>query len=212
MRYTTRLTLFSLSGCLLFGLAIAGCGSDSAIPETPKDLAMPDLVTLPDLSVPADLTVPKDFSVPPDLTPRPDYSAVTCGNATCAKGQTCCITVDAQNQMVSESCQASCDKDAGAVPLACDGPDQCGGNPCCVDIAFANNMVQTNGAMCTKNMGSCNFNFMGMGVTTRLCHQDVDCAGQQVLGMPLKCCSAQAQPIHFCAIPINMGGIAVTCP
>jgi hypothetical protein len=184
----------TLALCVLL-LAVGGCDDD-------------DTGGGPDLAAPADLLPPVDMAVR-----LPD--GVSCGNKTCAVGQSCCVTTNGMT--ASATCIAAGGSCAGGAVLACDGPEDCSGGTasgmyCCGTIQFSGMQdggVMFNGgeAMCT---GTCNFSFSQGSVTTRLCHADVDCTGLSFLGQAVdKCCtSAQAPGLHFCAAPFQ----GITCP
>jgi hypothetical protein len=79
----------------------------------------------------------------------PDFQAAVCTNA-----QTCCMT----NQG-GYNCKATCDATEKAA--VCDGPEDCGGSPCCLQFDF---QAQTNYATCDPNCQN-----------VRRCHTDADC-------------------------------------
>ena len=126
----------------------------------------------------------------------------------------------ANNMPSSATCVSSAGQCSGGSLLACDGPEDCGGGTgsgqfCCATINFTSMPdagVSFNGgnASCST---SCAFAFGQGSVTSRLCHEDVDCTG---LTGPLntalnKCCSSTMAPgMHFCAAAISQLG--VTCP
>lgn len=188
-----------LASLLPLCLLVAGCGDDTT---TAPDMSMPDLAPGPDLAM---------------RTP----DGVSCGQMTCPAGQSCCV-MTSNNMVTGASCIAPNGQCSGST-LACDGPEDCGGGTgsgqyCCGTIQFSGGGPDAgaptfNGgsAMCTS---TCNFNFGSGSVTTRLCHQDVDCTGLTgPLGTMLdKCCtSTQAPGMHFCANTFGMG-TGITCP
>lgn len=180
-------------------LCAAGCGDDTT--NAGPDMSMPDLAVGPDMAM---------------RTP----DGVVCGSMTCPVGQSCCV--QASGMVASAMCGTGGQCNGGAL-LACDGPEDCGGGTasgqfCCGTVKFTAGMgpdagapmFQGGDAMCAT---SCNFNFGQGMLTTRLCHQDVDCTGLTgPLGTQLdKCCSsAQAPGLHFCAT--TFPGLPVTCP
>ena len=200
-----------------FALALAplfiGCGDDGGLPITPKDLAVAPIL---DMAVaPPDLTAIKDLTVVTDLTSTlvGDFGGVLCGGQTCGMGQKCCASVQGMNLV--QMCQASCDADAGAFPIACDGPEDCMGNPCCAMVAVNGGGGGMGGAMCTNAPQACQINLAMNAVTTRLCHQDADCAGLTIplLLVPSQCCHLMGQPnTQICAAPINFMGFNFVCP
>jgi hypothetical protein len=162
-----------------------------------------------------------DMSMPLDLTPGPDIAVrtpdgVACGGTTvCPVGTSCCISSNG-TMVTGTTCVTSANMCMGAL-LACDGPEDCSGMQyCCGTIMFnmggpdgGGTTFQGGNSMCN---GTCNFNFGGNSVTTRLCQADVDCAGLTIplVGTQTTCCSSAMAPgLHFCAAAF--GGM-VTCP
>ena len=214
MRTASRLraSTYALALAPALALLAAGCGDDGGLAITPRDLTLPPQ---PDLTVvvPPDMTVLKDFAVPPDLTPASDFGGVLCGNMTCAPNQMCCATVE--NMNLVQTCQASCDGDAGMFVVACDGPEDCKGNPCCAMVSIGGGGMMMGGAMCTNAPNACQINLAMNAISTRLCHADADCAGLTIpiLGSPAQCCHEASQPnTHVCAAPINFMGFNFQCP
>lgn len=186
--------------CLLL---VAGCGDDTT---TQADMSMPDLAPGPDMAV----------RVP---------DGVVCGNMTCGVGQSCCIT-QSNNMATGATCVASAGACSSGTVLSCDGAEDCAGAGaagayCCGTVHFSAGtpdggapVFQGGSASCA---GSCSFNLGQGSLTTRLCHQDVDCMGLTgPLGIALdKCCSSsQAPGLHFCATNLGGlgGGAGITCP
>jgi hypothetical protein len=181
-------------------LLVGGCGDDNG--NGGPDMSMPDLAPGPDLAV----------RMP---------NGVVCGSATCAVGQSCCVTVSGMT--TTAACLPAGGNCAGAA-LACDGPEDCSSamQYCCGMITFTGGtnpdagapMFQGGNASCA---GTCDFNFVQgppSQVTTRMCSIDDDCTGLSAFGgsvMLNKCCSStQAPGLHFCAAALGFGG--VTCP
>ena len=209
MRIT--LCLVPLSLAVAIAALLPACGDDGGLPLTSKDLAV---APLPDLAVsPPDLTVVRDLTVVTDLTSIGDFGGVLCGGQTCGMGQKCCASVQGMNLV--QACQASCDADAGAFPIACDGPEDCMGNPCCAMVAINGGGGGMGGAMCTNAPQACQINLAMNAISTRLCHQDADCAGLMlpILGTPAQCCHPVGQAnTHICAAPLNFMGFNFQCP
>ncbi len=170
-----------------------------------------------------DTSVGPDMSMPADLAPGPDLAVrlpdgVVCGQMSCPVGQSCCVMTSG-NMTTSQMCIAAGGQCTGGAVLACDGPEDCSNASmpfCCGTIKFTGGgpdggatMFNGGNAMCT---GTCDFNFGGGMVTTRLCHADVDCTGLTAFGQNLnQCCSSAMAPgLHFCAAALGLGGI--TCP
>jgi hypothetical protein len=182
--------------CALF--SVAGCGDDTTAAKG-GDMS----VVVGDLSVGADLAVRK-----------PD--GVACGSMTCAVGENCCVATS-NNTVSGETCIAASASCAGST-LECDGPEDCGTNPyCCATLNLAAASVDgglpslAGGDASCK--GTCGFTVSTdlTTINTRLCHQDVDCAGLTLpfVGTALTCCSStMATGLHFCAAAIG----PITCP
>src|SRR5262245_43496636 len=140
MRIASRLRVPSRGLAIALAPALAllatSCGDDGIFVITPHDFSMPP--PQPDLTVavPPDMTVLPDLTIPPDLTELHDFGGVLCGAMTCAQGLQCCATVDVNGMMLTQSCEQSCNSDAGMFVQACDGPEDCMGNPCCVKGAI----------------------------------------------------------------------------
>jgi hypothetical protein len=186
-------------------LLVVGCGDDTNHNAADMSMSVPDLAMGPDMAV----------RVP---------DGVVCGSMSCAVGQSCCIT-QSNNMATGAACVASASACTSGTVLSCDGAEDCGGAGsagayCCGTIQFSGGtpdggapMFQGGDASCT---GTCNFAFAQGSVTTRLCHQDVDCTGLTgPLGIQLdKCCSSsQAPGLHICATNLGgLGGMGITCP
>ena len=209
---------FALSSFAFFGLALpllaGSCGDNSGLNVTPKDMA----VTPPDMTIILDMTAIPDLTRPPPPPKDMAYSqldanGVGCGMMTCAPGQTCCV--QNANGMLTQTCAKSCDADAGGFALQCDGPEDCGGNPCCVNI---NGTKPPKDSYCTMKTSDCQptidvNTFMGM---TRFCHVDGDCTHDAPNGTLKECCTGtySGQKQHICFDPayamFTQG--AITCP
>jgi hypothetical protein len=198
-------------------LVAAGCGGNG-LSTGAGDLAtapIPDLSTGPDFAVGPDLTPaagPEDMSIPPDLTqvePLPD-SGISCGNMSCALGQKCCVLV--KGMQVMPSCMDSCPD--GDVTLACDGPENCDGNPCCINIK---NGGFTGGAMCNTKPTDCApaIDIQTQSGMDRFCHTDNDCTSGLPGGSMLPLCctiSLTGSSAHVCLNKLFAGFIKATCP
>lgn len=201
-----------LLSCL--ALLVAGCGGGGSGLYTEK----PDLTPARDLSVAPDLAQPPDLAVPPDLAmplqdlrqpPVGDAAGVVCGNMTCGKGLKCCVEVQGMGAMAK--CLAGCPD--GNFPVACDGPEDCGGNPCCVDVKGA---MLSAGAVCTAKPSECvpQLQLQTQSGRSRLCHVNADCtAGVANSELPL-CCRVQqgGQQVQVCLNQLIAGFIGAACP
>ncbi|HZS38424.1 MAG TPA: hypothetical protein VFF06_16430 [Polyangia bacterium] len=179
----------------------AGCGSSNPTftDDAGNTLDLSQNMSLPDLSQP-----------PSDLA-----GAFVCGSqGVCMGGTVCCVSAGAGGQP-SGVCQASCG-DAG-VPVSCRGPDNCGGDPCCVTIA--NNVPQS--VACTSAPTACPtmYTFSGSMISsgqTRLCHTNNDCTSGLSNTQYPDCCTAMmggvTQQFCFSAGLASLSGGKVTCP
>lgn len=197
---------------LAFVLLVAGCGNNSL---STQDLSLPGT----DLSAAQDLSVPKgDLSTPADMTyrgPATDGGPLACGSATCAKGDVCCVT--GSGGSAAATCAASCAD--GGVSIACNGPGDCGGDPCCATLENAS----PKNVVCETAMNACPpmFDLATRSGMTRMCNVDGDCiAGltpQQAQSEMYKdCCHSNANSSsHFCfsaSIASGFPQAGITCP
>lgn len=181
-------------------LLAAGCGSGNPIMTddggNPADFA--GMMSLPDLSRP-----------PADLA-----GAFVCGTSgVCMNGTVCCVSAGGGG--ATGSCQATCGD--GGVPVQCRGPDNCGGDPCCVTIM---NNVPTM-VSCTAAADACKtmYTFNGAMIQsgqTRLCHLDGDCTSGDSSTQYPNCCTGMMNGVsqQFCfsmQLAALSGGV-VTCP
>jgi hypothetical protein len=187
-----------------FALLLAGCSSSGG--GTGTSPANP--TTVPSGGA-VDLGAGADFS----SSKQPESGGLACGSATCAPTQVCCVSVADGGVATGEACAApgSC---TGGYPIQCRGPEQCGGNPCCLNI----NTGAPTGISCTSAATECKpaLDVFTRTGKTRLCHVDADCtAGAQ--GTILNaCCTGKQGGLtqQFCfsktLADLSMG--AVTCP
>ncbi len=210
-----------------FALSVAGCGGSGLQTGTGDS---PDMAQVaapgPDLAMQAtpgpDLAIIEfeDMAAPvetPDLAQPPEPPAdagIQCGNQTCPLGQKCCATFG--NGMASATCMDSCGD--GALTIACDGPEQCGGNPCCVDVQ---NAMFNGGAMCTAAPTDCapTFDIQKRSGMDRLCHNDNDCTSGAANSQAPNCCTITqgGASVHTCLNKnfvglLGFAGIKATCP
>lgn len=175
---------FVTASLALLGIVtLVGCG-ESGLGTT--DLGGPDLS-----SIVADDMLPPDLSAPRDMTyvVRQDGGPVQCGAMTCGGTNKCCIDTRMDGGGPSAYCAATCNQ--GSVTVACRGPSQCAGNPCCVTL-----QGQSLGAIsCGTALTSCppDFNLQTFAGTTRLCEFDADCTAGAPSTMLNKCCQIMAQ-------------------
>lgn len=197
----TSLTLFLL-------VAAGGCGNNS-LPAQDMTSGTHDLAVSHDLSMASTM----DMTVPPDMAyrgPATDGGPLSCGNTTCAKDQVCCITANSAG--ATSACATSCAD--GGISVACEGPGNCGGNPCCATIKGAT----PSNVMCTTSPAACppSFDLATRSGMSRLCNVDGDCsAGLTGPQMYPDCCHYTANTsTHFC-FNKNYAGLTqgqVACP
>ena len=194
-----------------FAFTVAACGGSSGLNTGGGgDLAKaPDLGQSSDLALPPDLSSSGDFAVPPDLAESlPD--GLSCGNQTCGGSQKCCVML--KGMMATPTCMDSCPD--GDFTVACDGPESCMGNPCCVIIKNAK--VSGGGAMCTDQPTACPpaVDIQTQSGMDRLCHVDADCtSGAPNTQLP-KCCTVKqnGNPAHICLNMLYAQIAGGTCP
>jgi hypothetical protein len=190
-----------LSFALFF--AVAGCGNNGL--ATGDDMSVPDDQGTPDLTTSLDLTTVYDLTYFHEV----DGGGPMCGpNKTCSPGETCCV-VGLGSGSPSATCGAGCVD--GGLPIQCNGPAQCGGNPCCLTLE---NQTPT-GFLCTNAPGDCP-PMLAMGSSqTRACKYDGDCTAGLTSSMAPTCCHSTANPnSRFCFdsafVGFTMGQVA--CP
>lgn len=145
---------------------------------------------------------PADLAMPADLA-----NAFSCGNTVCMGGQKCCVTG------MTPMCAASCSD--GGFEAQCNGPANCGGNPCCITIGSG---FTVQGVACTTSPSACvpAVNPSTQSGMDRACHTDGDCTSG-VDGMPQlpDCCTNTQTMQHVCFNKSYLGlpGISGwTCP
>ncbi|MDB4965437.1 MAG: hypothetical protein JWN44_1126 [Myxococcales bacterium] len=127
-----------------------------------------------------------DMAQPQDLA-----NAFMCGSTYCPPNQKCCV-----NGM-TPTCATSCPGDGGFV-AECKGPENCGGNPCCITIG-SGFMIQD--VVCTTSPSACPpmVNVQTQSGMDRACKVDTDCtAGVSMPSLP-DCCTntMTAQKVCF---------------
>ena len=182
---------------------------DFASPPPPDISFTPDIgigffdaktVPLPDLSFPK-----FDLAGPVDLT----ANGVMCGGGqTCKVGDKCCIVQ--QGMMSSSQCLPSCPD--GNFSVACDGPEDCTGNPCCVAIMGG----APGGSTCTAAPNACPPQFSGIGSgQTRVCHTDGDCTSGIMTTQLNLCCTVPTPAgakAHVCLNKMFAQFVGGSCP
>lgn len=111
-------------------------------------------------------------TTPPDTPPGMgsiDCMGMTCDGAT----QQCCVNVTGMS--ATGECVARTDTCAGT-PVDCDGPEDCGGDPCCLSFAGGGGS-----AACTP--GGCGGGG-GFG-SLELCHAPTDCTDTSQMCCPI---------------------------
>ncbi|MGZ3443090.1 MAG: hypothetical protein ACXVDD_26395 [Polyangia bacterium] len=147
---------------------------------------------IPDLSMPADLA-----------------NAFMCGGSICTGSQQCCVTG------MTPTCASSCGD--GGFQAQCNGPANCGGNPCCITIGSG---FTVQGVVCTTSASACPpmVNAQTQSGMDRACHVDADCvAGLPSMPAPQlpDCCTntQTAQHVCFNKSYLQLPGITGwTCP
>jgi hypothetical protein len=134
--------------------------------------------------------------------PWVDGGPFMCGATTCGPGTTCCV------RMGDGGTTATCETSCAGLTVECQGPQHCGGNPCC--LTLSSQMPQS--IACTNAQTACppNLDVMGNGMT-RLCNVDGDCtAGASSTSYP-DCCTVNNQ--RFCFNKQFVGFVpGATCP
>lgn len=144
-------------------------------------------------------TAPFDASVPRDL------QTFTCGGAVCGSGTRCCVTTS--DGGVLAGCATGCDD--GGVWVACVGPQQCGGNPCCATYEGTVNADVS----CRQLPFQCTPALSPDGGQTRLCNGDSDCTDGVFTELG-ECCT-ETIPIRrrICFNSIRADSVpGMTCP
>jgi hypothetical protein len=193
-------------------------GVDLSTPPSP-DLSMAPL----DLSLPLDMVqLPLDFSgvdlVGVDLMAPPDFGGTSCGAMTCSGTQVCCLSSPSTG-----SCFPASGCDGGASPFACDGPEDCAGGQCCVEVVTSSGGGENGKSYCSASCpgGSYVLN-PGGGATEKsiMCHSDSECSGYSgtipiggMVGFNGCCHSNAATGSYHVCIPTSFAGAAgYTCP
>jgi hypothetical protein len=141
-----------------------------------------------------------------DLTYAPplDADGVTCGKQTCAPGLVCCLAGGV------EGCAQSCAD--GGNEFACDGPEDCMGNPCCTR---SDQNVATCGVAPTDCQPTVLNSDAGFTLITRFCHVDGDCTYGAQNTVLATCCTISPQPgliAHVCLTPGIAAMAGGACP
>ncbi len=154
--------------------------------EAPKDMSPSD--------------APRDGAPPDVLFPL----GVQCGQPLCSVGQVCCYSPQIAY------CATSC-PDGGIITavLACDGPEDCSGNPCCVVLKSSTT------AACTQGSGECEHQFRGRqgGGQSRVCHVDGDCTAGIPNTSAVRCCTMKWLKMRICVTKAeaDSGGSEFDC-
>jgi hypothetical protein len=182
-------------------------GDDQSVGSGGDDLSQASQ----DLSVSGDLAMPAqpDLAMPQDLSGIDLMGVFVCGSNLCSSTQTCCVT--AANGMFSGACTTGSCPDGG-VPVACEHPQDCKGDPCCMNVA---NGSPTDVA-CTTSMSACvpNINIGTQSGPTRLCNTSADCTAGPVTTNDPDCCTYVKYGVHMCfnKTVAGLSGGKFTCP
>ena len=95
----------------------------------------------------------------------------------------------------------------GQGPLACDGPEQCGGNACCFDLPLDVNGLGPD-VYCTGSPDACLPKTTVSTLTTRLCETDADCVAGGISTVWPYCCpsSVNNHAAKTCGGPCHRPG------
>jgi hypothetical protein len=182
---------------LTFVFAAVGCGSSSG-PGGGNGGNGGNGGGAADMAIPVvDLAPP-----PPDLT-----NAFMCGSTTCGPGQQCCVT------NATPMCATSCPD--GGFTAECKGPENCGGNPCCITIG---NGFQVKSVACTQAASACPPMIMlqTQSGQDRACKVDADCTSGVAMPQLPDCCTNKMTMQHVCFnktyLQIPQVAMGWTCP
>lgn len=193
-------------------LLVAGCGGGNGLPDDHNDMAVVvDMAFIPDLTVVKDLTPIPDLVTP--YSPPVDANGFACGpKATCTNAQVCCISNKGGDAGLGAECMASC-PDGGVAQLTCEGPGNCGGNPCCVAGGLGGGGAAI---ACGKGPMDCPpmLDIQNRAISSRLCMVDGDCTAGGVSTSLNKCCTLalMGASAHLCMDPALIGFIGGHCP
>jgi hypothetical protein len=174
--------------------SLLGCGGNDGAPDLSMDLSV-------------DLTMP---AAGPDLSyfHQVDANGLACGAQTCSPGQTCCVT--GSSGAYSFTCETGCVD--GGLPITCQGPGNCGGNPCCITL---DNSALTS-ISCTSAASQCAPALSGSGSgMTRSCNYDGDCTYGLSGNPPYPdCCHLTSNNQRFCFNKglVGFTGGSIACP
>lgn len=136
--------------------------------------------------------------------PPTDGGTFKCGASSCGAGTSCCVVG------MTAMCQASCPD--GGFTAECNGPADCGGNPCCITIASG---FQVTKVACTNAPSACPpmVDAQTQSGQDRACHADGDCtAGVMSPSLP-DCCTNTQTMQHVCFNKSYVGFVpGWTCP
>lgn len=134
-----------------------------------------------------------------------DLGGVWCGSMSCGAGSVCCVVA----AMGGLACMASCPD--GGVPITCDGPEDCGGNPCCATIT---NLTQAS-VTCSAKASDCapSLAIQTRSGTARFCHTSADCTSGLGSSTLPDCCTGMlnGQSAQFCFSKTFASFLGLTC-
>lgn len=172
---------------------VLGCGSSPTPAGTGDDMSFSN--ALGDLLRPA----PSDLVSGADIAYNPptDGGPFQCGNVSCGNGTRCCVFNGAP------MCATSCPD--GGFTAECKGPENCGGNPCCITIGSG---FQVQSVTCTMHPTDCP---PMVSATTqsgmdRACRVDGDCTSGVMNASLPDCCTNKMTSQKTC---FNKGYLAV---
>jgi hypothetical protein len=179
---------------LLFVLAACGGNTPSSTPDLKAGI-QPDLrEPLPDLRP----------AITDLATGRATSDGFLCGSQSCSGGSLCCVTG------TTPTCASSC-PDGGFV-AQCRSPDDCGGNPCCVNVDPG---YVIHNVSCTDSPTACPpaINVSNGSGQERGCRVDSDCTSGAPSTMLPDCCTNTGTMQHTCFNKLYVGLVmGFTCP
>jgi hypothetical protein len=180
------------SSLLCIGVFVFGCGSSSSSPPTSQDMATGTGGVGGGSGGSGSGGGTGGVAAGDMAQPSGGGTPFRCGNMTCGAGTSCCVS----NGVAA--CAASC---PGGFVAECSGPDNCGGNPCCVTVSPK---FMVHDVSCTHAAGDCvpNFDLTTQSGQDRGCHTSADCtAGTNVdmsALMLFDCCTHIPSSQHVC--------------
>jgi hypothetical protein len=181
-------------------LCATGCDTSDAPPSSVLDLLPAPAPDLAPASTSSDLAMASgDLAYTP-----PAGQPFVCDTMTCGSGTVCCVTG------TTPACVGSCP--SGSFVAQCRGPENCGGNPCCINVSAG---WKVHDVTCSAALTDCP---PAIDLTTgsgqnRACHVDADCTVGAPKTTLSNCCTNTTTGQHVC---FNAGAVGFiqgfTCP